>query len=848
MKNPLPPTFLPSRTLAFWVCWLIVCAVGVHMRLFPLLHYVSNEAREKASLLVINQLKQSVEASVSAGFPQLNPAEKNLLIKKQFDELLRQERKQVQKTIAQLGADIQKKLPEPGRFYLLASDSFYYLDLTQNILQTGSVSSRVQGSKYFNPKMTAPRGYWEPFNLHPYIGAAVHSGISRFFPGIPLMNTVSYTPLIIMCLTVLPFLWCRVRGYPFFVTLTCAFFLISAPIFFKRSMYGWYDNDPYSVLFPLTILALILTGLKRIQQHKPWGNIAIASGSALSLYALFWQGWVFMGSLVVAGGIADSAYAFFYKKEKTIARRILSFYAAVFTFSFAGVSVLFGWQEFFTLFQEGLKALRDFWNPSFSLWPDLYLAVGELKKATLPFLIGLTGGVLMWPFTILGVAVSVGRLARKQEDLSSDTLLVPIFLAFIVPMTMGAQRFALLCLIPAVLLAAHGLNSAVMIWGRLWDQALPGHRGKAFILNSVTALLLVALAAGSVRSACRDTESLLNPIYNATWDESLTYIRDHTPEDSIINTWWPPGHFIKAIAQRRVTFDGATINKPQAFWLAQAFLSGTEQEAFGILRMLNGSANEATDYLLQLGMPLSEAVALLKRLTALDREAAGILLKDMLPDEDGERLLDLTHASPASSYLMITNDLIQSHILISFAGRWDFRKAEAINQDKALLKKIPRYGSKDYIAFLWDMAGGYPRYSGILSPVAQDGDKVLFTDNVICHLAKKECVVNSPTYGKGMPRFIHYVENGNIIEKENPRGTLNYSLILSNTPGGLQCALMDNYLARSLLMRLYFFPDADFKYIKTFHRAQDLTGRTQICTFEINWARYLKQDPQQASY
>jgi hypothetical protein len=115
---------------------------------------------------------------------------------------------------------------------------------------------------------------------------------------------------------------------------------------------------------------------------------------------------------------------------------------------------------------------------------------------------------------------------------------------------------------------------------------------------------------------------------------------------------------------------------------------------------------------------------------------------------------------------------------------------------------------------------------------------------VICHLAKKECVVNSPTYGKGIPRFIHYLENGKIIEKTIPQGTLNYSVILSPTPGGVQCALMDNDLARSLLMRLYFFPEADRKYIKAFHQAQDLTGRTQIFTFEINWEKYLKQHPE----
>ena len=843
MKNILPQPPGKNRTAKFWLLWLIICGIGVSMRLYPLTHCTSDEAKEKASLLVVTQLKQSVEQAVSASFPQLNPAEKSTLIKKRFDELLHKEKDHVRKTIAQLAVNLQKDIPTPKKFYLLASDSFYYLDLTENILKTGHISQRIKGSKYFNPKMTAPKGYWEPLNLHPYLGAAIHSGISRFFPTIPIMNSVSFTPLLIMCLSVLPLLWiCRLWECSFFVTLASASFLITAPIFLKRSMYGWYDNDPYSVLFPLTILGLIFTALKKISQHQRWGRTAIACGAAVSFYALFWQGWVFMESLLISGGVAGGLYAFFYRKDKTASLKIVSLYATVFTLGFLGVSALFGWQEFFILFREGLKALRDFWNPSFSLWPDLYLAVGELKKATFPQIVELTGGIVPWLFTALGAGMSLARLIRKKDGFTGDTLLLIVFITFIVPMALGAQRFALLCLVPVALLAAYGLNRSIVLLDGFLANILPPGQWKPLLLKIISPVLLLTLTAGTVTFASRDMESLLNPIYNATWDEALVYIRNHTPKNSIINTWWSPGHFIKAIAQRRVTFDGATINKPQAYWLAEVFLDDDERKALGTLRMLNGSANDAADYLISLGIPLSKTVSLLKKITAVNRERARTLLKEALTPQQQDRLLDLTHAPPPPSYLLITNELIESHILISFTGRWDFKKAETINQNKDLLKKVPRYASQDYISFLWDMAGGYPHYSGILSPVAQDGDKVLFTDNVICHLAKKECVINSPTYGKGVPKFIHYLQDGKIIEKTMRQGTLNYAVVLSQTPGGVQCALMDNYLARSLLMRLYFFPEADFEYIKAFHQAKDLTGRTQIRTFEVDWEKYLNRN------
>ena len=80
----------------------------------------------------------------------------------------------------------------------------------------------------------------------------------------------------------------------------------------------------------------------------------------------------------------------------------------------------------------------------------------------------------------------------------------------------------------------------------------------------IMSLLILSSICLPIRNLHQNIEGLLNPIYNDTWNKVFEKIKNETPENSVINTWWSPGHFIKAMSNRRVTFDGATINFPQS--------------------------------------------------------------------------------------------------------------------------------------------------------------------------------------------------------------------------------------------------------------------------------------------
>ena len=615
--------------------------------------------------------------------------------------LSRTKKKKSARAIDELSQKLDRELPHSRKHpYLQEIDSYYYYSLTDNILKTGSIGPQIRGSKYFNPLMLAPSGYWDPLKIHPYIGAALHQILKIFNPNQDLMFSLSFIPLLLMGLTLVPFiLLCRSLQFSPLITLAGAINLTLAGIFLKRSLFAWYDDDSYNVLFPLIIFALLFQGLDFRRKPKTVYGYALGCVLTLLAYAYSWQGWVFLESIVLGSGIIILLYNHFGLRQKTQSRRLFLFFLFIFFGSFLAVGAAFGPNEFFILFQEGLSALRDFLHPSLALWPDLYIAVGELKPASIPFITELTGGFMSFIVAMIGLMVQVIRLGKRSPHYPLAFITVILFGASALFLAAGAERFILLCLPPLSILFVSGLNDICrgMTWGLSRLRLSPGV--EQILKPALPRLFVTSIAIFIIIYANRSVPGLVTQIYNDTWHQALTKLERETPANSIINTWWPPGHFIKATAKRRVTFDGATINKPQAYWLANVFLSAQEREALGLLRMLNNSGNEAADYLTTQGFNLSSAVDLLKEIMPLSRQAAEKKLSGRLAPDLAKHLLALTHKPPPPAYLFLYNDLMDGVIQFSFVGHWDFRKVEDLRRYPERLANLPHKGAKNYVPF-----------------------------------------------------------------------------------------------------------------------------------------------------
>ena len=828
------PKFYKKVSVTF-IIFLIAGSIGCYIRLYPLRNYTSNEAWDKASLLVINTAMRTVRARIRAEAGQKIPLnEQNRLATKRINTILSQDKKNVKRAILKAARTIDQRNPPKHNFpYLLASDSYYYYDLTQSIKDTGRISPEIKGSKYFHPKMAAPDGYWEPLNLHAFVGFGIYKILSFFEPRIPLMFAVSFTPLVLMLLALIPFLiTARHFQASDWAVMIASVYYVTIHIFLKRSTFAWYDNDPYNVLFPMTLMMILSFGFRaKTRQTQIFSGIALAFG--LTFYSLFWQGWVFIATILAASGLAVFLFDLFRRSSpdrKATGRIFLSFILT----TLLGIAVVFGWRELFILFQEGWQALLGFFKAKLSVWPDTYIAVGELKKASFGKIVDLTGGIFFFILAAVGAVSGIRRLWSRDGDTGHNRLILPIIIFALAGLLVswGAQRFTLLCVTPLTLLFLLGIDEALSFFAKQWNrtagQRLQKWLPAAFIL--ITGLCLIPRIAAAEKSMPK----LLDPLYNSTWEKTLTELKNSTPENAIINSWWPPGHFIKAVADRRVTFDGATINDRQAYWLANALMATSEDEALDFLRLLNNSGNRAVDLLLKHGMTDPEAAGFLKHIIHLPKSEALAWARAVLNDQDqAAELIALTHGHPPPTYLLISNEMVENLLLYPFVARWNFEKADYLNRHPELKKNIPSSRAQEYIDFLWDIAGGQPKISGFLSPVSRQNGILVFEEGLTIDLNTQTCRIQSVTYGTGVPSFLLFEDAGRVVQKALPGANLPYSVVVGKRHGKYQALMLETPLAESFLVRLYFWGDTGLKHVKRIISNTNLTRQTQIDVFEI---------------
>ncbi|NLE64953.1 MAG: hypothetical protein GX606_03440, partial [Elusimicrobia bacterium] len=557
-----------------WLPWilgaLIPILLGIWVRLYPLTHHVTSDAYDKSTLLVLNRVRMAVTAQVERQYPQLPPEQKERIIQNLFQEMVRKDNAKIRKAFDTLGQNMAQA-DGKDKHYLLASDSYYYLDLTERILTDGS-PGKIKGSQYFNDRMLAPVGYWEPQTWHPYIGAWVHRVVSRFSPGTDLMTNVGFTPLILFPLVIAAFLLgCWACGHHWFPGSIAATFMAMAPIYLKRSSYGWYDNDTYSILFPLLGMAWLIAAVGR-RDRKTAGIFLTLCALTLALYTQFWYGWWFILGIMAIGlvaiGIVRKMTGHLQWRAPLFTTGGLLLILGVFLLLFYGprhsIDILFfAWGE-----------LNKFILPKLRDWPDLFIMVGELHNGSLLETIRQSGG---WIFFVGGLwpLVWAFRGLLRKEPPSDRSVLLGTFLLVTFILSLGAQRFSLLCLPALGLLFSETLQ---VLWAQrsLWAERFKAPPRTATVLIVSGSLILTAFSVAHGRGSVAKN---LNTIFNSAWDRALSRIEQETPTESIINAWWAPGHFIKAIAKRGVLFDGASIRGDIAYWLTQAYLSPDEDKA-----------------------------------------------------------------------------------------------------------------------------------------------------------------------------------------------------------------------------------------------------------------------------
>jgi hypothetical protein len=332
---------------------------------------------------------------------------------------------------------------------------------------------------------------------------------------------------------------------------------------------------------------------------------------------------------------------------------------------------------------------------------------------------------------------------------------------------------------------------------------------------------------------------------NDAWYGALSAVRDRTPPESVVFSWWSPGHFVTGVARRHVAVDGGSQAMRENYWICKALMETDENTAAGIFRMLAAGGNRAADLFEKQGWNMARAQKLILRAVRVSREEARKLLPEEWPEGLKEELLDATHgpANPRPSYLMIYDELLVDNVILQMNANWDFEKAEAVYRKRSANNSLANmFGQEqtDYVRRLIEISGQPNVYQVGLNLNNVLGSQMIFENGLVINTATKEAYHMVPAPGKpGMnlePLDLYLQDDrGQWQMIPHPKGGANAKIVAIYYKQGqaIKGAIVQKDLLETLLFKLFFFEGQDLNRFKLFTTSYDPKSKNTVQIFQI---------------
>lgn len=821
--------------------------LNLYFRSFPVnFPQLKKEARNLVDQRILGQSREEI----NKGFPDFSALAKNNLADTLSLDYKRQKKDAVARLIKEEYARLKGGFQDDkGQTYLMELDGWHWARYVENICLLGHPGDEVTGARQKDNLMLAPSGnflLWDNFLL--YLSAYLYKAFSFFVKGVPLLTFLFYLPLVFIGIfTIVLYLFCFFRWGNAAALIACLFVGLS-PVFIPRSCAGWFDTDVLALLFPLLVIWPYLAAFEPGRFRRRFG-LVVLSALCTGLFSFTWIYWWFIFLILIVYelySLLNMTCVYWQYKERD--GQLLRIHL-VFLFVFTSLSLAFlllfsGTLPLKLLYMQLRQALVLNEPLVGSVWPNVYLTVAELKKTDFLYLARSAGGVFVFLASLGCLLALFLRTARNPKYSRFERELIVVlafwFLSMFFACFKGA-RFAVFLSLPL------GISLG---WGVKEAYAYLKSRDKRWAW--VFALLVTAGLSFSFLNNSAHAARALFPLMNDHWYRALNKIKETTPKEAVINSWWDFGDWFSAVARRKVIFDGQSQNKPQAYWMAYALMSENEAEAVRILRMLNNSGNQAFELINGGIKDPFKSVLLLKKVIALDKKAARETLARYLPVGQVEKVMGFFSARPAKAYFLVDYTMQDKANAVSFIGNWDFvrayvaqnrrklSRARMIDQLKGLdldAQKAERLYEESSLIPAQDLerwVSAQARFYGRAVKGEERSGSVLFNNGMVYKPKGHSVYLYSPAEGTyRIPKSLFYLKQDKLEEVALPGANLDFSVLIIKSKEGYEAVLLDRALARSMLVRLYFLNGRGLKYFKSFLEERD--GDNYIRVFEILW-------------
>ncbi len=641
---------------------------------------------------VFGSIKNQIRSQVDQQYPNLPEQNKAPIVQSEFARLRNSNKKALEQQINGQSQFFKSAFKdENGVTYLHEMDPYYWLRLTKNVIAHGHPGDElreIDGKlRPYDTFIFYPKGrHLPPDNFHAYFQAYLFKLVHLFNADAGVEVVAMYVPVLLSVLAIIPafFIGRKLSGN--LAGFVAAFVVALHPNFLMRTVAGFSDTDPYSLLFPLLIGWIYIEALSTASWKKRLVYAGI-SGFFLGFFTFAWgSGWWYSLQIIIVSQLIYLTFSLIkivvnrkdaaHPESKTNTRSSLAILLFFLLAGAASTSLFTSFQTFKDGFIAGpmsFLTLKAALKPvgTATVWPNVFSTVEEQAAESIKetikmvamgsnalFLVALLGLLFLflpveskeksnkYKLYFLGGSflwyILVVAIAPKSSSLFIVAMLAPVGMHLLLNLRHAQENKLGISLLVAIWFAATVFASA------------QGARFSSLSASSVGIILGIGIAAIVSKGTKLLTPTVkLNPLIlkgafflvivllfiapmkisiaaakngvpfiDDTWYAALQKIDQFAAKGAVITSWWDFGHWFKAIGNRPATFDGTSQNTPNAYYVGKMLLEKNETLAVSLLRMVNCGQNSAHDTINRRYNDTPKTLDLLYRIIAISRNEA----------------------------------------------------------------------------------------------------------------------------------------------------------------------------------------------------------------------------------
>lgn len=511
---------------------------------------------------------------------------------------------------------------ETGLPYLAEMDCYYHLRMTRDIALYGHPGDTFKDGVPWDCLGHAPEGRdvsdYKP--LLAYLAIGVNRLISVFVPR-SLEQTAYWLNVFLSALLVIPvflltFEMCGLTG-----AIAASVLSVMNLGYLCNTVPGFYDTD---CVISWTACFFFYFGVKSVKgwQEKNKKSLALNGIGLIVSFIVLYHSWnvyylfpvIFVGALILFTLLT---------RKKGEEKSLYSFLPLLLAAGIIAVILILE-KELFAIIKFYLDQFFATAESSSGVFQNVYSSISELQKPPLwagsfsdlllnafsetnLSIISLSGGILPFLSSFAMCGILIRRIIRK--DVRIEYLLLLLWFSVTLLLSFRGQRFIILFAVSAAILAGN-LAGTVCV---LTDQRKP------VVRIVCSCLILVLMLFPALYGACGfyryiSAVSAEDALPDGPVEECLMKIRENTPEDTRLASWWDYGYFLEEKGGRRTLFNGGTQDPIRTFFVARAFATEDGELSANIFRMLSGSGNRGCEVMLASFGDTEETISLMDEL------------------------------------------------------------------------------------------------------------------------------------------------------------------------------------------------------------------------------------------